>query len=110
MSVSGLVSARGKSIDVATAATTEVFVLRSTMGTLLAGGFSLFVSGTGRGEIKVYYYKPDGTRVPDAFVSGDKDSALFVANYGGYVPELEVSITPDAVTAYEFHLEICGVN
>tara|TARA_R100000655_G_scaffold69487_1_gene107705 strand:+ start:540 stop:872 length:333 start_codon:yes stop_codon:yes gene_type:complete len=110
MSVSGLTSARGKIIDVETAAVDEVFVMRATMGTLLAGGFSVLASGTGRGTIKVYYVKADGNRVPDAFISGEKDSALLIANYGGYIPELEISITPDAATAYTFHIEVCGVN
>ena len=106
--MSGLQSARGKTIDVNTAATTEEIAMVDQMGTALGGGFSIFISGTGRGVVNIYYKKPDGSRVPDALLTGTKDSALLVFNYSGFVPEFEITITPDAVTAYAWHVESCS--
>ena len=106
--MSGLSNARGKTVDVDTAATTEEIVIVDKMGALLGGGFSVFISGTGRGVVKIYYKKPDGTRVEDPLMEGTKASALLVFNYSGFVPEYEITVTPDAVTPYSWTIESCS--
>ena len=102
--------ARGYAATANTAAITEVEVSTTTMGSQLAGGLSVIVSGSGRGDIKLYYVDFDETKVNDAFMTATKDSDLLILNYGGFIPKMIVSATPNAGTAMEWKIEVCGVN
>ena len=64
---------------------------------------------TSTGE-PIYYVDFDETKVNDAFMTATKDSDLLILNYGGFIPKMIVSATPNAGTAMEWKIEVCGVN
>ena len=101
---------RGYAVKANTAAITEEEVLTTTMGRQLAGGVSVIISGAGRGDVKLYYVDFEETKVNDAFMTATKDSDLLILNYGGFIPKMIVSVTPNAGTAMEWKIEVCGVN
>ena len=103
-------AARGYCFERPTAGTDEVDAGTFTMGTQLAGGFSVLISGSGRGDVKLYYTDFKENRINDPFMTGTKDSDLLILNYGGVVPEITVSLTPSGAGAMEWNIEACGVN
>ena len=102
--------ARGKNFALTTAATAEVEAATATMGTQLAGGLSVIVSGTSRGEVKLYYVDANEAKVNDPFMTATKDSDLLIMNYGGFIPKMIISVGPDAATSQVWSIEVCGVN
>tara|TARA_R100000656_G_scaffold2421_1_gene4003 strand:+ start:1244 stop:1576 length:333 start_codon:yes stop_codon:yes gene_type:complete len=110
--MSSLSYARGLSARKTTESTAEVEVITGTQGSLLGGGISIIVSGSGAGTVKVYFVNASEEKIStDTIYSGAKVADKILAiNYGGRLPKFIVSVVPDSGSSMVWDVEVCGVN